>query len=187
MNRRREFAIAFVGLKPGQHEFNYSIDEKFFEAFQKQDFNHCKANIKLTLDKKSSFMMLKFEIGGVIEVTCDRCNNTLPLDLWDEFNMTVKMVEEPELMNQNEEDPDMYYISLQESHLHIENWIYEFINLSLPMQRACHFEKMDGPHCNAAAREMLLKMESERDESTSDSQKQETKNPIWKGLDKLKF
>ncbi|HQU56661.1 MAG TPA: DUF177 domain-containing protein, partial [Chitinophagaceae bacterium] len=79
MNRRREFAIAFVGLKPGQHEFNYSIDEKFFEAFQKQDFNHCKANIKLTLDKKSSFMMLKFEIGGVIEVTCDRCNNTLPL------------------------------------------------------------------------------------------------------------
>ena len=44
-------------------------------------------------------MLLKFEIGGVLEVTCDRCNSNLPLDLWDEFNITVKMVENPDFMN----------------------------------------------------------------------------------------
>ena len=69
MNRRREFEIAFVGLKPGVHEYSYSISEKFFEAFQQQDFRHCKANVKLLLDKKSSFMLLKFEIGGSLDVT----------------------------------------------------------------------------------------------------------------------
>ena len=37
-------------------------------------------------------MLLKFEIGGTLEVTCDRCNNNLPFELWDEFNITVKMV-----------------------------------------------------------------------------------------------
>ena len=96
MGHRREFEIAFVGLKPGIHEYNYEITDKFFERFQQQDFSNCKANVKLTLDKKNGFMLLKFEIGGSLEATCDRCNNELPLELWDEFNIMVKMVEEPE-------------------------------------------------------------------------------------------
>ena len=99
MSHRREFEIAFVGLKPGIHEYSYEITDRFFEAFQEQDFTQCKAHVKLTLDKKSSFILLKFEIGGSLNVVCDRCSNDLPLELWDEFNITVKMVEEPELMN----------------------------------------------------------------------------------------
>ncbi len=180
MSRRREFEIAFVGLKPGVHEYNYEIDDRFFEAFQQQDFRNCKARVKLHLDKKSSFMLLRFEIGGNLEVTCDRCNNELPLELWDEFTITVKMVEEPELMNEQEEDPDVYYISRGESHLDVAACIYEFINLSIPMQKTCAFEKMDGPHCNKTALEILKKLEAEE-------VKEENKdNPIWKGLEKFK-
>lgn len=179
MSRKREFEIAFVGLKPGIHEYDYEINDRFFEAFQQQDFRHCNARVKLQLDKKSSFMLLKFEIGGNLEVTCDRCNNELPLELWDEFNITVKMVEEPDLMNDQEEDPDVYYISRGESHIDVAEWIYEFINLSLPMQKTCAYEKMDGPHCNKAALEMLKKLEA--DESAEPKE-----NPIWKGLEKFK-
>jgi len=178
MSRRREFEIAFVGLKPGVHEFSYSINDKFFDAFQEQDFRNCKANVKLTLDKKSSFMLLKFELGGTLEVTCDRCSNNLPLDLWDEFSITVKIVEEPELMNNQEEDPDVYYIGRGESHLDVANWIYEFINLSIPMQKTCKFEKMNGPHCNPVALDILKKMEPEENKVKE--------NPIWKGLEKFK-
>ena len=179
MSRRREFEIAFVGLKPGVHEYSYSVNDKFFEAFQEQDFRHCKANIKLTVDKKSSFMLLKFEIGGTLEVTCDRCNSNLPLELWDEFNITVKMVENPEVMNEQEEDPDMYYIAQGDSHVDIASWIYEFINLTIPMQKACDFEKMDGPHCNTSALDLLKKMEPLKPEIKNE-------NPIWKGLEKFK-
>jgi uncharacterized metal-binding protein YceD (DUF177 family) len=178
MGHRREFEIAFVGLKPGIHKFDYEITDKFFEAFQQQDFFNCKANVKLTLDKKSSFMLLKFEIGGSLQVTCDRCNNRLPLELWDEFNITVKMVEEPELMNSQEEDPDVYYIANGESHIDVANWIYEFINLSIPMQRTCTYEKMDGPYCNPAALDVLRKM--------SAAEKEKKENPIWKGLEKFR-
>ena len=178
MGHRREFEIAFVGLKPGIHKFDYEIDDKFFETFQQQDFFNCKANVKLTLDKKNGFMILKFEMGGNLEVTCDRCNNNLPLELWDEFRITVKMVEEPELMNDQEEDPDVYYIGSSESHVDIANWIYEFINLSIPMQRTCSYEKMDGPHCNRAAMDVLKKM--------SAGEKENKENPIWKGLEKFK-
>jgi uncharacterized metal-binding protein YceD (DUF177 family) len=178
MSRRREFEIAFVSLKPGVHHFSYAITDKFFEAFQQQDFRNCHANVKLSLDKKSSFMLLKFEIGGSLEVTCDRCNSNLPLELWDEFNITVKMVEDPEQMNNQEEDPDMYYIAQSDSHVDVANWIFEFIVLAIPMQKACDFEKMDGPHCNASALELLKKLEPEKTEIKE--------NPIWKGLEKFK-
>lgn len=178
MSRRREYEIAFVGLKPGVHVFSYEIGDRFFEVFQQQDFRNCRATVKLELDKKSSFMLLKFEIGGTLEVTCDRCNNNLPIELWDEFSITVKMVEDPEQMNEQEEDPDVYYISRGESHLNVEEWIYEFINLSIPMQKTCSYEKMDGPYCNRAALEMLKKLENETPEQKT--------NPIWKGLEKFK-
>src|SRR5260370_39109029 len=106
MSSRREFEIAFVGLKAGVHEFNYRITDKFFEAYQQQDFRNCEANVKLFLDKKNSFILLKFEIGGKIEMGCDRCGNMLPLELWYEFKSLVKVVEDPGIMNKREEDPD---------------------------------------------------------------------------------
>jgi uncharacterized metal-binding protein YceD (DUF177 family) len=178
MSHRREYEIAFVGLKPGVHEYDYDISDKFFDAFQQQDFRNCTAHVKLSLDKKTGFMLLKFEIGGKLEVSCDRCNSNLPMELWDEFNVTVKMVENPEQMNEQEDDPDVYYISRGESHIDVEEWIYEFINLSIPMQKVCNFEKMDGPYCNTSAKDMLERLDAEEDEKKE--------NPIWKGLEKFK-
>lgn len=177
MSNHREYEIAFVGLKPGIHEYHYDIDDRFFNEFQQQDFRNVKAHVKLTLDKKSGFLLLKFEIGGKLEVTCDRCNGDLPMDLWDEFNITVKMVDDPEKMNGEEEDPDVYYISRGESHVDLSNWIYEFVNLSIPMHKVCSFEKMDGPFCNPAALDALKKMVPEEEKK---------ENPIWKGLEKFK-
>jgi uncharacterized metal-binding protein YceD (DUF177 family) len=180
MGHRRDFEIAFVGLKPGIHEYSYEIKDKFFEPFQQQDFRNCKAQVKLSLDKKTGFMLLKFEVGGTLEVTCDRCNNNLPFDLWDEFNITVKMVEEPELMNEQEEDPDVYYIGRGENHIDVANWIYEFINLSIPMQKVCGYDKADGPYCNPEALDILKKLE------TKEQEPEKKENPIWKGLEKFK-
>src|ERR1700684_3728840 len=173
MSSRREFEIAFVGLKAGIHEFSYKINDKFFEAYSQQDFRRCEAQVKLTLDKKNSFMLLKFEVDGKIEIACDRCGNQLPLNLWDEFNILVKLVEDPEIMNLEEEDPDVYYISRTESHLHLADWIYEFINLSIPVQRMCKEDEIGGPNCNPEVLEMLKKM---------DAGASNAENPLWKGL-----
>lgn len=174
---RREFEIPFVGLKPGVHEYEYGISDKFFEAYQQQDFKNTHAKVKLLLDKHPSFMVLKFEIGGSVEVVCDRCGNNLPLELWDEFTIVVKLVDQPGEMNNDEDDPDVYYIARTESHLHVQDWIYEFINLSIPMQKMCSESEIGGPHCNKEVLEMLKKMNKDTHTGTSG---------IWKGLDKLK-
>lgn len=177
MNSKREFEIPFVGLKPGIHVYEYEINDKFFEAYQQQDFTECNAHIKLSLDKKTGFLLLKFEIGGTSKVTCDRCGNDLPIDLWEEFNIVVKLVDDPDEMNAQEEDPDVYYISRGESHLHVADWVFEFVNLSIPMQKMCSTEEMGGPNCNKEVLEMLKRMDAEN---------QREENPIWKGLEKFK-
>jgi uncharacterized metal-binding protein YceD (DUF177 family) len=177
MNSRRDFEIAFVGLKPGIHEFNYRITDQFFEAYQQQDFHRCEANVNLVLDKNNGFMLLRFEVGGKLESTCDRCGNNFPLDLWDEFNLLVKLVEEPDVMNEQEEDPDVYYIPKTESHLDITDWIYEFVNLSIPIQKMCPEKEMGGPYCNKEVLDMLKKM---------DVAESKPANVLWKGLEKFK-
>jgi uncharacterized metal-binding protein YceD (DUF177 family) len=121
--------------------------------------------------------LLKFDVGGTAEVNCDRCGNKLQLQLWDEFKITVKMVDEPEVMNEQEEDPDVYYISRGESHLFVGDWIYEFINLSIPMQKMCGPDEIGGPQCNKEVLEKLRQMEDEA---------KKTNNTIWKGLEQFK-
>ena len=177
MSNRREYDIAFVGLKPGIHEFDYVVDDKFFADFNDPDFTSCHATVKLSLEKNVSHMLLKFEIDGNVSVTCDRCQNPLVVMLWDEFNLILKQVENPEEMNVNEEDPDIFYIARSESHIHLSEWIYEFVLLSIPNQRMCTEEEMGGPQCNLQVLEMLQKMKSRTVENN---------NPLQQGLEKFK-
>ncbi|MFM9911233.1 MAG: YceD family protein [Chitinophagaceae bacterium] len=177
MNYRRTFDIAFVGLKPGIHEFEYDIADKFFLEYGDQEFKNCIAKVKLSLNRENGFMLLKFEVGGKLELNCDRCGNHLPLNLWDEFNIVVKIAEDPDAKNTEEEDPDVYYISRGESHINVSDWIYEFINLSIPMQRRCSEEEIGGTYCNKEVLEMLKNMDVKNNQHTQ---------TLWKGLEKFK-
>lgn len=177
MNFRRDFEIAFVGLKPGIHHFEYEVDNKFFSHYETQEFSNCRATVKLELDKKAGFMLMKFDVGGVVDVSCDRCGNPLPLDLWEEFRVMVKLVDNPDEMNAQEEDPDVHYISRGESHLHLADWIYEFINLSIPLQKMCAPDEVGGPQCN---KEVLAKLEKIEIDKANDLKR------LWKGLDQFK-
>jgi len=178
MGDKRAFEIAFVGLKPGIHEFSYEVDDKFFAGLETTDFTNCHATVKLQLDKKSSFMLLKFEVGGKVDVHCDRCGNPLVKDLWDEFNMVVKLVDNPEEMNDQEEDPDVFYISRTESHIDVHDWIYEFVMLSVPMQKLCGEDEKGNSLCNKAVLEKLKQMEDEAKENHN--------GELWKGLQQFK-
>ncbi len=177
MANKRAFEIAFVGLKPGVHEFNYELDDKFFIEKGAEDFANAKADVKLSLEKNTGFMLLKFEVGGKADVSCDRCGNSLTMDLWDEFKLVVKLVDNPDEMNLNEEDPDVFYISRTESHLEVSDWLYEFVLLSVPTQKMCGEDERGGSKCNKEVLEKLRQMEVKEEHNA---------NTLWKGLDKFK-
>ena len=71
-----------------------------------------------------------------------------------------------------------WYPDWVENHIDIADWIYEFINLSIPMQKVCSRTDKNGQACNQDALDALKKMEPEDEEKKI--------NPIWKGLEKFK-
>ena len=171
MKQNREYAIAFVGLKPGTHEFRYTVDDKFFETYGKQDFQNAKVNVKLTLEKKSGSFLLHFDIDGTVEIACDRCGDEFPLRLWDEFDLMVKMVDDELVEAKSEEDAEVAYIGRSESFLETADWIYEFIRFSIPMQ-CNHPNNENGEStCNPEALRRL-----------KETQETPIANPIWEVL-----
>ncbi len=178
MNTKREYEIAFVGLKQGDHEFEYILEDSFFKERGSINQNEIQATVKLMLDKNNGFMILKFITGGKAEVNCDRCGNVLDANLWDEFNMVVKLVTNPEEMNEQEEDPDIFYIARSESTLDVSSWLYEFVILSIPTQNVCGDDLNGESLCN---KDVLKKLEEMKAISNI-----QMENTIWKGLEKFK-
>lgn len=177
MTGNREFEIAFVGLKPGITEFEYDLGDTFFDAEKSADFSNCHAHVKLLLDKHPAFLTLKFEVGGKAEMACNRCGNPLEISLWDDFEVVVKMVDNPEEMNAQNDDPDIYFISWNETHLDVHDWINEFVQLSMPTHPVCEEDEKGESKCNKDVLAMLEKLKD------SDNEKE---NTIWKGLDKFR-
>ncbi len=177
MTGSHEFEIAFLGLKPGITVFEYELGDMFFDAEKSTDFQNCLAKVRLLLDKHAGFLQLKFEVGGKTDMQCSRCGNSIGIDLWDDFDMVVKIVDNAQEMNDQNDDPDVFFISRNESHLNVKDWIFEFIQLSMPTHPMCDESEIGGPQCNKEVLEMLEKLK----ESVV---KKETS--IWKGLDKFR-
>lgn len=179
MGHDRSFEIPFVGLTAGEHEFEYRIEDQFFLDFGPQDFSNCQTSVKLLLDKHPGFMQLHFDIDGTIDTICDRCGNPLTVQLWDEFNIVVKLVDDADKMNSEEEDPDIFYLDRSESHLSIANWIYEFINLSIPLQHICKVDDKGQSTCNQEVIDQLNFFNENPPAKTPSKE-------LWKGLDQFK-
>ena len=90
MKYKREFEVAWQGLKPGPHTYIYDIDDRFMKEHEVDEtFNNWKAQVTLIFDKHESFFMLRFDVDGKVTVPCDRCGDDFELRLWDEFNLVI--------------------------------------------------------------------------------------------------
>jgi uncharacterized metal-binding protein YceD (DUF177 family) len=176
MKHKREFEIAWKGLKPGVHEFVYDIDDAFMhEHHADEETKDWKASVTMKMDKKTDFFLLQFDISGSVSVPCDRCAEYFKLDLWDEFKLVIKLTGEDS--TENEDEDDVVFIPRSETVIDISNWLYEFVMLSLPLQHI-HPDKENGEGgCDPKVLKLLNHL-SEPDEGV--------KNDIWKGLDALK-
>ncbi len=173
----KQYNIAFVGLALGSHSFEYTVTDKFFEAFQQQEYTNTEILVKLILEKNIGFMQLNFVVTGTVRANCDRCGNEIDTNIWDEFKLIIKLVENPQQMNDTEEDPDIYYLLRTESLLNVKDWIYEFVNLSIPTQNVCIDNDKGESQCNPKVIAMLQQLNVTNNDNTPS---------IWKGLDKFK-
>jgi len=168
---QRTYEISFVGLSSEKHDFEYRIEDEFFDNFVQPEFSGADIKVKLELVKKPSTLWLHFDIDGTVDTQCDRCGDDLKLRLWDEFDHIVKLVSDDQVKALNNEDGEVTYLSQNENTLDASKLIYEYIIFSLPLQKV-HLDTDEGKSgCN----EDVLNKLNEKKEHTS--------NEMW---DKLK-
>jgi len=180
MKHNREFEIAWQGLKPGVHNYQYTLDDAFMKAKEvPEELHDWKMKIAVNFDKHSDFFRLHFDVDGTVVTACDRCGDDFELKLWDEFDLLVKLAGDNAEDEPIEDEADVVFIPRHETVLDISDWLYEFAMLSVPLQRI-HPDAADGkPGCNPQALQLLQQLSEPEDE-------QPHGGAIWKGLEALK-
>ncbi|MFM1828330.1 MAG: hypothetical protein RL624_571 [Bacteroidota bacterium] len=179
MKNSRVFEIAWQGLKLGEHELIFDLDDKFLMwKYPETEYKQLNVQIKVTFDKQVNFFMFHFNIDGSLVVPCDRCGEEFELSLWDEFDLLVKL-NDVEDEDQIEEEADVVFISRSETVLDISDWLYEFLMLSIPLQKIHPQDAKGNDTCNPDVLAFL--------KQSAEALEQENKNTIWKGLDSIKI
>jgi uncharacterized metal-binding protein YceD (DUF177 family) len=173
MAKLSTYNIAFKGLGPGFHEFDYQIDKKFFEYFDGGIADDGDVAVKVRLEKESSLMILWFVIDGTVKVQCDRCLELYDQPIKSKNKVIVKYGEE----NFDEGD-DVVWVSPLDYQINVAKLIYDFIILSIPIRQVHPDDDNGNSTCNAEMLERLKNL------SVPDQNEQKTDNR-WDDLKKL--
>ncbi len=176
MQNRKEYIIQFVGLSVGEHKYDFSIADEFFDNLDFSEIKQGNINIHLNLLKQSTMMIFNFEVNGTVKMDCDRCTTEFDLPINGEYKLIVKVGGH----ESGNEDDDIITIATNEHELDLSQYIYEYITLSLPIKRA-HPEDETGK--NTCDKEMLNKLE----DFLTEEEKTEDSDPRWNDLKNIKL
>lgn len=169
------FSIPIKGLRPGVHQFEFSIDGNFFRHFEHSPVNDGQVLMHMNLDKRPNLYILEFDFKGTVKTECDRCLAEIDLPVADQQRLMVKYSTEEE-----PEDAEVVFIHPETQQLNVAIYIYEFICLSIPMIRVYDCANDPNRVCN---QEMLKYLQSEEGDQPAEEQ---SDNPIWDVLKDLK-
>lgn len=167
----RQFSIPIKGLKPGNHKYEFEMEDAFFGAFPDSPIQKAKLKVDLDLEKKSDHYIIQFDVEGTVETECDRCTATiqLPLDFSSEF--IIKFDED------EREEEELIYIHPESHFIKLADLLYEQTLLAMPLIKVYDCEVEEPRPCNKKVLDIL---NSEKEEGGSN-------NPFGEVLKDLKI
>ena len=63
---RKEYVIPFIGLKTGNHVFEYDLTDGFFEGIEDSIIHRGNVHVKLELEKKETMLVGMYHVEGVV-------------------------------------------------------------------------------------------------------------------------
>lgn len=177
MRALKQFSIPFTGLKIGKHQFNFDIDNSFFDAYEYSLVKKGSLKAEVELDKQETMLILQFRIEGTIVLDCDKCLAEFNSPISVRERQIVKFAED-ELES---DDLEIIMLNKKESEINVADLIYEFITVSVPYIKICE-QNGDGQQCD---QEMIARLESLAIGSREEEEKID-EDPRWAALKKLK-
>ena len=167
----RPYTIILNGLKEGRHIFDIEIDKKFFEQFEESGIEDGSLIANIEMDKRSTHFDLAIRILGSVKICCDRCLEIFSQPVDCENRLLVKYGK-----NIEDTDPDILAIPVDEHELDLQQHIYEFIHLALPIKRVHPDDNKGISTCDPSMLNKLGELTVEKKEEI---------DPRWDELKKL--
>ena len=165
------FTIPAVGMKDGHHLYNFEIDKKFFDLFEDSEIREGNLAVRVESQKSTSLADLNIRITGEVQVCCDRCLEMFGHPVDCENRLLVKFGTE-----MDDSDPEIITIPRDANELDLKQYFYEFIHLSLPIQRIHPENEIGESTCNPVMIQKLREHLVEENIKT---------DPAWDELRKL--
>lgn len=124
------FSIPFAGLKEGKHQFDYRIDNTFFESHPYDEILGGQVNVHLDFVKKSTLLELDFSAKGYLNVACDLTNEPYDETIDTSLRLIVKFGD-----FYNDENEEVLIIPHSEHQLNVVKFIYEMLVLGVPIKK----------------------------------------------------
>lgn len=174
MKYLKKYKIPFSGLAAGKHDFEFEIDDKFFDCYTHSLVKKGNLLAKVSLQKQENMLVTNFDIKGYIQLSCDVCLADFESPLHFQERVIVKFVNE-EWDNDTEE---VIVLNKTDHELDIATLLYEYINVQVPYYAKCS-EQGNAISCDPA---MLSHLSIEE----SASQEEERIDPRWDALKNIK-
>jgi uncharacterized protein len=166
----KQFVIPFGGLKPGTHQFDYEIDDLFFDHFEYSEIKHGRLSVRVSMEKEEKLLVFQFSIDGEVTVHCDRCYEPFEIRITGKETLIVKHG-----AGYYEENEDIQVIPEGETHFDISTFIYEYIHLLLPVRRVHPVDEEGNSLCDP---DIIKRIDQQPSPPEPD--------PRWEVLKKLK-
>ncbi len=124
-----EFKIPYLGLKDGQHHFDFEIGETFFNAFEESLATACNIKMQVVLDKKPNMVVCDFDFEGTVVLPCDRCGADMEADLSGEDKIIYKFDDTPTM-----DDESLVLLPPSEGEINLAPQIYEIVQVRIPIR-----------------------------------------------------
>ncbi len=175
MKQLNEFLIPFIGLKLGKHQFEYQINNSFFEIFDFNEFESSNITTNVVLEKKNIMLEVNLKHKGTVNVPCDLTGEMFDMPVKGKLKLIVQFGE-----TYNNDNEDLLILPFGEHQIDVSQFIYEMIVLSIPLKRI-HPGIKDGT-LKSEALNKLNELKIKKKELKQEI-KQEDIDPRW---DKLK-
>lgn len=156
MGKLDGYKVDLKGMATDTVSYRWQADNDFFSAVQGSEIKQGLLDVALRVKRTSGAYELEFQLQGEVEVTCDRCLESMnqPIDAF----CTLRVVMGEDFVD----DGDVVVVPEREGFINVAWNIYEFAALQIPL-RHVH------PDC----------------EALSESSEEEKVDPRWAELKKL--
>lgn len=178
MKAERNFDIHIFKLSNGTHDYQFEIQDSFFELFDNEIVNQGKLDINVSLEKSDRMIQMDINIDGEVTLTCDRSLEEFQQPIHAKRQMLFKYGEEEKELSE-----DVMVIVKDTQTINIASLLFEFITLEIPMKKL--HPKFQEEEDEDDESELMVVYTSDEEEE-DEEQTEEPIDPRWEKLKNLK-